>query len=182
MSRLTLLNLALLTALGVWLFWRGELAAPPTTEASSSQPRYHIENLRALRTDAQGQPLLRVTAAAADYFDGGAATLTQIEAVGLSGDAAPWSLNAPAGSMMAGDQRLLLHTPVKGAGRWSSGEAFTFVGSEVWVDDTQRTFYSSQPLTLDGPTRKARARGFVANFDGTTLKLTQPELSYVLEN
>lgn len=174
--------LLLLVVVGSWLLWRGELARPPVAEPSPSQPRYHIENLRAVRTDALGQPLLRLTATAADYFDGGAATLTQIEAVGLSGDAAPWSLNAPAGSMVAGDQRVLLHSPVKGTGRWSGGEAFTFVGSEVWVDDAQRTFYSSQPLTLDGRTRSARAQGFTANFDGTTLKLTQPELSYVLEN
>lgn len=183
MSRLTLLALVLLTAFGGWLLWRDDMGLPETPETTAtSQPRYHIEKLRAVRTDAAGAPLLRLTAAQADYFDDGAATLTEIEAAGLSGEAAPWILNAPSGTVTAGEKRLLLHAPVKGQGQWLNGENFVFAGSEVWVDDNQRQFYSSQPVTLDGPTRKARAQGFSAGFDGKALKMTQPELSYVLEN
>lgn len=183
MSRLKLLGLVALAVVSGWLLWHGDMGTPATPEVTAtSQPRYHIEKLRAVRTDAAGTPLVRLTAAEADYFDDGSATLTQIEAAGLSGEAAPWVLNAPSGTVAAGEKRLLLHAPVNGKGQWMSGEGFTFAGSEVWVDDAKRQFYSSQPVTLDGPTRSARAKGFSAGFDGKTLKMTQPELSYVLEN
>lgn len=183
MNRLTLPGLLLLVMLGGWLLWRDDMGMPATPEAAAtSQPRYHIEKLRAVRTDPQGTPLLRLTAEQAAYFDDGAASLTQIEAAGLSGEAAPWVLNAPSGTVTAGEKRLLLHAPVKGQGQWTSGENFDFAGSEVWVDDSQRQFYSSQPLTLVSPTRSAHAKGFSAGFDGKTLTMTQPELSYVLED
>lgn len=176
------MGLALLLVMAAVLLWQGGTAPDAATEtAAYDQPRYRIENLRALRTDASGEPLVQLTAKSADYFDDGAATLAQIEAVGLSGEAAPWALKSPSGSMTAGEKRLLLHAPVTGTGRWTTGEPFTFVGSAVWVDDAKRQFYSSQPLTIDSPSRTAKAKGFSAGFDGKTLKMTQPELSYVLE-
>lgn len=182
MTRLTAIALALLLVMVAVLLWQGGSAPDAATEtAANGQPRYRIEKLRALRTDAKGQPLVRLTAESADYFDNGAATLEQIEAVGLSGEAAPWALKAPSGNVTAGEKRLLLHAPVTGTGSWATNEPFTFVGSAVWVDDAKRQFYSSQPLTLDSPSRSAKAKGFAAGFDGKTLKLTQPELSYVLE-
>lgn len=176
------MGLALLLVMAAVLLWQGGHAPDTATEtAANGQPRYRIENLRALRTDASGQPLVRLTAESADYFDNGAASLQRIEALGLSGEAAPWALNAPSGTVAAGEKRLLLHAPVTGTGSWTSGEPFTFVGSAVWVDDAKRQFYSSEPLTLDSPSRTAKAKGFAAGFDGKTLKMTQPELSYVLE-
>ncbi len=181
MSKLTALGLALLLAMVAALLWQSASGPEePITAANKALPRYRIENLRALRTDSRGEPLVRLTADSADYFDGGAASLSNIEAVGLSGEVAPWALKSPSGTVKAGERRLLLHKPVNGTGRWTTGEAFVFAGSAVWVDDAKRQFYSSEPLTIDSPTRTARAKGFVAGFDGKTLKLTQPELSYVL--
>jgi len=183
MNRLTAAGLALVVLAISVLMWQGANAPESSGEAATQgQPRYRIEKLRALRTDEQGQPLVRLTADTADYFDGGAAALTNIETVGLSGEAAPWALKSPSGTVAAGDKRLLLHAPVSGTGRWSSGEAFTFAGSAVWVDDAKRQFYSSEPITIDSPSRTAKARGFTGSFDGKTLKMTQPELSYVLGN
>lgn len=181
MSRATLTGLALLLAMVAVLIWQGGGTPDTSTDAvASDAPRYRIEKLSALRTDDTGQPLVRLTADTADYFDGGAAKLTNLEAVGLSGGAAPWTLRSPSGTVAAGEKRLLLHKPVEGTGRWSSGEPFTFAGSEVWVDDAKRQFYSTQPLVLNSATRNAKAKGFTAGFDGKTLKMTQPELSYVL--
>ncbi len=181
MSRYTLLGLVLLLAMVAALVWQGDSTPDVSTEElGAGAPRYRIENLKALRTDNKGQPLVRLTADTADYYDGGAAKLTNIEAVGLSGEAAPWALKAPAGTVASGEKRLLLLPPVTGTGRWTTGEPFTFVGSEVWVDDSKRQFYSNKPLTIDSATRSAKAQGFVAGFDGKTLNMTQPELSYVL--
>jgi len=181
MSRATLTGLALLLVMVAVLMWQGGGTPDTGSETvASDAPRYRIEKLSALRTDKAGQPLVRLTADTADYFDGGAAKLTNIEAVGLSGSAAPWTLRSPTGTVAAGEKRLLLHKPVQGTGRWSSGEPFTFAGSEVWVDDSKRQFYSTEPVELDSATRSAKAKGFTAGFDGKTLKMTQPELSYVL--
>ena len=183
MSRGALLGLALLLAAIAAVMMQGG-GAPSTdnTIVNNQQPRYHIENLRALRTDEHGEPLVRLTADSADYFDGGAANLSNIEAVGLSGEAAPWALKSPSGTIAAGEKRLLLQAPVTGTGRWNTGEAFNFTGSAVWVDDAKRQFYSTKPITIDSPSRTAKAKGFTAGFDGKTLKMTQPELSYVLDN
>lgn len=181
MSKRTLTGLVLLLVMVSALLWQS--ASGPdeaAVTASNDTPRYRIEKLRAIRTDAQGEPLVRLTADRADYFDNGAAALSNIETVGLSGAAAPWTLKSPTGTVAPGEKRLLLQAPVTGAGRWSSGEPFTFAGSAVWVDDAKRQFYSSEPLTLDSATRTAKAKGFTATFDGKTLKMTQPELSYVL--
>lgn len=181
MSRSSAIGLAVLLLAVAVIIWRsGGMPDEALQGADSGAPRYRIEGLRALRTDASGLPLVRLTADTADYFDGGAAALTNIEAIGLSGEAAPWALKSPSGVVAAGEKRLLLHRPVTGTGRWTSGEPFVFAGSEVWVDDAKRQFYSSQPLTIDSPSRSARAKGFIAGFDGKTLKMTQPELSYVL--
>lgn len=183
MSRTTLTGLALLLVMVAVLLWQGGGTPDTSTETvASDAPRYRIEKLSALRTDQTGQPLVRLTADTADYFDGGAAKLTNIEAVGLSGGAAPWTMRSPSGTVTAGEKRLLLHKPVQGTGRWSTGEPFTFAGSAVWVDDVKRQFYSSEPLVLESATRSAKAQGFVAGFDGKTLKMTQPELSYVLDD
>lgn len=181
MSRTTFSGLALLLVMVAVLLWQGGGAPDviPETTADGA-PRYRIEKLNALRTDADGQPLVRLTADQADYFDGGAAQLVNIEAIGLSGEAAPWALKSPSGTVAAGEKRLMLHAPVTGAGQWNTGEPFTFAGSAVWVDDSKRQFYSSEPLTIDSDTRNAKAQGFSAGFDGKTLKLTQPELSYDL--
>ena len=181
MSKLTAAGLALLALLVVALLWQGGGMPDGATEtAANTAPRYRIEKLRALRTDAKGEPLVRLTADSADYFDNGAAALQNIETVGLSGEAAPWALKSPTGTVAPGEKRLLLQAPVTGTGRWTSGEPFNFAGSAVWVDDAKRQFYSSEPITLDSPTRTAKAKGFTATFDGKTLKMTQPELSYVL--
>lgn len=181
MNRLTGIGMAVLLFLVAVMVWRsGGTPGENSEGAAAGTPRYRIEGLTALRTDAKGLPLVRLTADTADYFDGGAAALSNIEAVGLSGEAAPWALKSPAGSVTAGEKRLLLHHPVTGTGRWTTGEPFTFVGSDVWVDDAKRQFYSSKPIALDSPSRTARAKGFTAGFDGKTLKMTQPELSYVL--
>ncbi len=181
MSRLTAIGLALLMLVMAALMWQSANQSDSATEtASQGMPRYRIEKLRALRTDDRGLPLVRLTADTADYFDGGAAALTNIEAVGLSGEAAPWALKSPSGTVTAGEKRLLLHAPVNGTGRWANGEVFSFAGSEVWVDDARRQFYSTQPIVINSPSRNARAKGFTGSFDGKTLKMTQPELSYVL--
>ena len=181
MSKLTITGLALLLMMVAALMWQSANGPDEgTVTASSDTPRYRIDNLRAIRTDAQGLPLVRLTADSADYFDNGAAALSNIETVGLSGAAAPWTLKSPTGTVAPGEKRLLLQAPVTGTGRWTTGEPFTFAGSAVWVDDAKRQFYSSEPLTLDSATRTARAKGFTATFDGKTLKMTQPELSYVL--
>jgi LPS export ABC transporter protein LptC len=183
MSRSSWLGLMLILLVVAVLVWQSSQTPGGANESvSSSQPRYRIENLRALRTDDQGTPLVRLTAATADYYDGGAASLTQIEAVGLSGEAAPWALKAPTGTVTAGEKRLLLHAPVSGTGRWNTGEQFQFAGSAVWVDDEKRQFYSNQPIEIDSPSRTARAKGFTAGFDGKTLQMTQPELSYVFDD
>jgi len=181
MSRLSALGLALLLAAVLALVWQDGSAPDGAEEtAAADAPRYRIEMLRSVRTDSRGQPLVRLSADTADYFDGGAAVLTQVEAVGLSGEAAPWILKSPSGRIAAGEKRLLLNKPVDGTGRWTNGEAFVFSGSEVWVDDAKRQFYSSEALAINSPSRNVKAKGFTAGFDGKTLKMTQPELSYVL--
>lgn len=181
MSRTTLVGLVLLLGMVAVLVWQGGGAPDAVSETTAEgAPRYRIEKLNALRTDANGQPLVRLTADQADYFDGGAAKLVNIEAIGLSGEAAPWALKSPSGTVATGERRLMLHAPVTGSGQWSSGEPFSFTGSAVWVDDRKRQFYSSEPLTIDSDTRNAKARGFTAGFDGKTLQLTHPELSYDL--
>lgn len=182
MSRLTTLGLCVLLLMTAIMVWRSGGAPGERSEELGRQgePRYRIEGLHALRTDEHGIPLVRLTADSADYFDGGAATLVNIRAEGLSGDAAPWALAAPSGTVAAGEKRLLLLPPVTGTGRWNTGEPFRFVGSHVYVDDRKRQFYSSEPLTLESATRNGKAKGFTAGFDGKSLKMTQPELSYVL--
>ncbi|MES2684628.1 MAG: LPS export ABC transporter periplasmic protein LptC [Pseudomonadota bacterium] len=181
MSKLSAVVLTLVMTAMAALMWQSANGPDEATGTASSEvPRYRIDNLRALRTDSTGLPLVRLSAETANYFDDGAAALTNIETVGLSGEAAPWALKSPAGTVTAGEKRLLLQAPVTGTGRWTTGEPFTFVGSAVWVDDAKRQFYSSEPLTLESESRTARAKGFTAGFDGKTLKMTQPELSYVL--
>lgn len=181
MSKLTAIGLAVLLVIVAAAVWQsGGTPDGAADVATNGAPRYRIEKLRALRTDEQGLPLVRLTADTANYFDGGAAELTNIETVGLSGEAAPWTLKSPSGTVAAGEKRMLLHKPVDGTGRWASGEGFVFAGSAVWVDDAKRQFYSTQPITITSPTRDAKAKGFTASFDGKTLKMTQPELSYVL--
>ena len=181
MSKLTAIGLAVLLVIVAAAVWQsGGTPDGAADVATNGAPRYRIEKLRALRTDEQGLPLVRLTADTANYFDGGAAELTNIETVGLSGEAAPWTLKSPSGTVAAGEKRMLLHKPVDGTGRWASGESFVFAGSAVWVDDAKRQFYSTQPITITSPTRDAKAKGFTASFDGKTLKMTQPELSYVL--
>lgn len=183
MSKLGAVGLALLLAMVISLVWQS--GKPPTEEiesARSNEPRYRIENLRSLRTDDKGQPLLRLTADSANYFDDGAAALANIEAAGLSGAAAPWTMKSPTGTVAAGEKRLLLQAPVTGGGRWNTGEAFTLTAQAVWVDDAQQRFYSTQPLTLAGATRNGRAQGFTASFDGVVFKMQRPELQYDLRN
>lgn len=171
-----------LLGLGVWL-WRGGVATDPATEAKlAAAPRYQLQGLAVLRTDEKGTPLVRLTAKKGDYYDGGAARLETIEAEGLSGNSAPWQLLSPLGTVAAGEKRLLLHTPVTGQGRWTNGETFTFKGEDVWVDDARRRLYSERPMQLLSPSRTARAKGFTASFDGKTLQMTQPDLSYDLGN
>jgi LPS export ABC transporter protein LptC len=181
MNRTTGIALLLLLGMVAVAVWQGGgtpgLAPEPT---GGNVPRYRIEGLQALRTDAKGLPLVRLTADEAEYFDGGAARMVNLEAAGLTGEAAPWMLKAPAGSVAAGEKRLRLHAPVTGTGRWNDGEPFTFQGNNVWLDDSTRQFSSTEPLVLDSATRKARAKGFVAGFDGQSLQLTQPELRYDL--
>lgn len=183
MSKLSMAVLALVLCGMAALMWQSANAPDEAAEAVRNDvPRYRIDKLRALRTDNTGLPLVRLTADTADYFDDGSAALSNIETAGLSGEAAPWTMQSPKGTVAAGEKRLLLQAPVTGTGRWTSGEPFTFAGSAVWVDDARREFYSTQPLTLLSATRTAKAKGFTATFDGKTLKMTQPELSYVLDN
>jgi LPS export ABC transporter protein LptC len=177
--RATLILLTL-AALALWL-WRGSPTVDPADEARlAAAPRYQLQGLESLRTDEQGKPLLRLTAAKGAYFDNGAATLDEIHVAGLSGSAAPWRLAAPLGSVPAGEKRLLLHAPVTGQGRWADGEPFDFRGEEVWVEDRERRLHSKRPMTLSSASRSAKAKGFTASFDGKTLQMIAPDLSYDL--
>ena len=168
--------------LAVWL-GLGDFRAPvdPAAEAAAAfAPRYRIEGLRLMRTDATGAPALELRARSADYYDDGSAQLKTVEARGLSGNAAPWELASPEGVVPAGQRRLKLLEPVTGTGQWPRGEKFQLKAGDVWVDDAARSFSSELPLLIDSPTRSAKAKGFRAPFDGQTLQLESVEMRYAL--
>lgn len=170
--------------LALWLGF-GDFHADVDPNANASlafAPRYRIEGLKLMRTDADGMPALEMRAASADYYDDGSAQLKTVEAKGLSGSAAPWQLQSPQGVVPAGQRRLKLLAPVTGTGQWPNGELFQLSASEVWVDDAQRRFESSKPITIDSETRSAKAQSFVAPFDGKTLQLNSVEMRYALRD
>lgn len=169
-------------ALAVWL-GLGDFRAPvdPAAEAAAAfSPRYRIEGLRLMRTDAAGVPALELRARSADYYDDGSAQLKAVEARGLSGNAAPWELASPEGLVPAGQRRLQLLPPVTGTGQWPDGEKFQLKARDVWVDDAARTFSSELDLDIDSPSRAAHAKGFSAPFDGRTLQLKSVEMRYAI--
>ena len=172
----------LLLAVCSWLLWRGVSPAPPDGAESVgvAEARYRIEGLKMIRTDAIGTPTLEVRATTAEYFDDGSAKLTTVEARGLTGEAAPWRLTSPNGSVPAGEKRLKLLTPVSGTGRWPDGEEFTLAAHDTWVDSDARRVSSSQLININGLTRNATAQGFSAPFDASHLQLDSVEMHYVL--
>jgi len=105
--------------LAIWLgFGDFHGDVDPAAEAGLAfAPRYRIEGLKLMRTDADGVPALQMVASNADYYDDGSAQLKTVEAKGLSGNAAPWQLQAPQGLVPAGQRRLKLLAPVTGTGR-----------------------------------------------------------------
>lgn len=161
---------------------RGADTAMPEAGRSETLPRYSADTLKAVRTDATGQPQLAVRAAHGDYYADGSARFTDITALGLSGSAAPWQLTSPVGTVPPKEKRLLLHAPVSGTGRWPNGEPLTFRGADVWVDQQRRQFSSDAPVSVVSPTRTANGKGFVAGFDGQTLTMKNVELQYELGN
>jgi len=168
--------------LALWLGF-GDFHAdvdPGTEAALAFAPRYRIEGLKLMRTDAEGVPALEMRAASADYYDDGSAQLKTVEAKGLSGNAAPWQLSSPQGVVPVGQRRLKLLAPVTGTGQWPNGERFQLSAADVWVDDEQRRFESSLPIDIDSPTRSAKAQSFSAPFDGKTLQLNSVEMRYAL--
>lgn len=170
--------------LAIWLgFGDFHGDVDPAAEAGLEfAPRYRIEGLKLMRTDAEGVPALQMVASNADYYDDGSAQLKTVEAKGLSGNAAPWQLQAPQGLVPAGQRRLKLLAPVTGTGRWPDGERFTLSASDVWVDDAQRRFESTMPINIESDSRSAKAKGFAAPFDGKTLQLNSVEMRYALRD
>jgi LPS export ABC transporter protein LptC len=181
MRWLLLVVIAVVVLAAVMLRGTPELDVAATAVADI-EPRYRAEQIKALRTDAKGAPLLLLNATAADYYDGGSAVLHDIETQGLSGATAPWVLKSPLGTVPEHEKRMLLHAPVTGDGRWPNGEPLHFAGAEVWVDQTKRQFSSDQNVRVESATRNAKGRGFVAGFDGKSLTMNQVELQYVLGN
>lgn len=167
-----------------WLWWTGVSPAPSDLAEGTrvAQPRYRIEGLRMIRTDDTGTPALELRAATAEYFDDASAKLTTVEVRGLTGEAAPWRLTAPNGSVPPGEKRLKLLTPVSGTGRWPDGEDFTLAAHDTWVDSDARQVSSTQPININGLTRTATAQGFSAPFDASRLQLNSVEMRYVLSN
>lgn len=176
--------LSLFAALLVgWLLWKNDPVLPPglLDEAEGpGAPRYHFEGLVMQRTDATGQPAVQLTVARAEYFDNRAARLVDINAKGLSGAAAPWSLHSALGEVAGGERRLKLNAPVSGTGRFPDGEPVAVAAGSVWVEEGQRRLVSTEPVMLTGSSRAAKAKGFVASFDGKSLKLNNVEMRYAL--
>ncbi|MDP3859327.1 MAG: LPS export ABC transporter periplasmic protein LptC [Stagnimonas sp.] len=170
--------------LAVWLGlgdFHGDVD-PAAEAAAAFAPRYRIETLRLMRTDAEGVPALELRAASADYYDDGSAQLKMVAARGLSGSAAPWQLTAPQGLVPVGQRRLKLLSPVAGTGQWPDGERFQVEAQDVWVDDAAKQFESALPIRISSETRSANARGFKAPFDGHTLQLNSVEMRYALRD
>lgn len=171
-------------ALAAWLLF-GEFHAPVDPVAEAAQgfaPRYSLDQLKLLRTDESGQPVLALSASHADYFDDGSAELKTIEARGLSGLAAPWRLQSPRGLVPVGEQRLQLQAPVSGVGRWPDGEPLRLSASEVWIDDQRKRIESSQPVAIESESRSATARSFSAPFNAASLQLNSVEMRYALRD
>jgi LPS export ABC transporter protein LptC len=168
--------------LGLWLGFgdfHGDVD-PQAEAALAFVPRYRIEGLKLMRTDAEGVPALELRAASADYYDDGSAQLKRVEARGLSGEAAPWQLSSPQGVVPLGQRRLKLLAPVTGTGQWPNGERFRLAAEDVWVDDANRRFESDRPIRIDSETRAATAKSFRAPFDGRSLQLNSVEMRYAL--
>lgn len=182
LSRLLLGLLAI--ALAAWLLF-GEFHAPVDPVAEAAQgfaPRYSLDQLKLLRTDEQGQPVLALSASHADYFDDGSAELKTIVALGLSGMAAPWQLQAPRGLVPVGEQRLELLAPVTGLGRWPDGEPLRLTAADVWIDDQRKRIESSRPVAIESESRSAKAQSFSAPFNAASLQLNSVEMRYALRD
>lgn len=165
------------------LLLRGQRTPDSTLEAAADHaPRYTISQLQAVRTNAEGQPTLRLSVDKAEYFDDKSALLRGITAQGLSGGASPWTLHSDMGRTPANQQRLMLYAPVTAHGRFPDGQALTLRAGEVWLDQQKQRMSSSQPVSIQGPGRELHAQSWQAGFDGKTLNLKSVEMRYALRS
>lgn len=175
---------ALLLLLGavVWLGQRSEPALPAgaQTPADEERPRYQLDGAQWLRHTEAGQPLFEVRARRVDYFDDGAMQLMTVEVDHLAAGESPaghWTLNAPRGSVDAGEHRLRLypqveiHGQVEDAGqdtgrRAATADPLLIQTTALWVDWQARTLDSDQPVTAQAPGRRLQAVGLHADWSG----------------
>ncbi|MGH8540739.1 MAG: LPS export ABC transporter periplasmic protein LptC [Stenotrophobium sp.] len=173
--RLTLLIplLVLLAASLMWLSSNVERGAThvASQQSPSRQPRYTLSGVDWLRTDQTGKVQLHATADTVEYYDDQSAQLARISIDQLGGPQGIWRLSAPAGEVPAGEQRILLGEPVTLTGHLANGRPMELTTNHLWVDNTQETIHTGDPVEMQSGPQRVHATGFAASWTSDKVQL-----------
>jgi len=171
--------LAILAFIAGWLAVQGFREAPiDETVDAVERPRYHLEGARWRRYDASGALVFEATAGGIDYFDDESMTLTAIDLV-TRGARGSWRLEAPHGSVPAGEKRVLLGPDVDVHGEPQRRPDIDIDTPTLWVNWEARTLSTDDPVTATTPGRQLKAGGMRADWAAERVEfLGQVEASY----
>lgn len=150
---------------------RDDQRSATAADSGERVPAYIANQAVWVRYGSDGNPLVRVHAERIDYYDDRSATLTTVVMDRLGGTKGHWHLEAPTGTVPAGEQRMLLQPEVAIRGEPRADLPTTIDGRDVWVDWDKRTISSDQPVRGNAPNRAIAASSWQTDFDAAQLQM-----------
>lgn len=165
-------------ALGLWLTLQGFTPGTSVAEAVAEHPRYAVQGAIWIRYGDSGAAEFRAQAATIDYYDDRSMQLSTVTLDRL-GSEGPWTLQAAQGEVPPAETRMRLMPEVDIDGTLKSGAAAQIMASNVWVDWTEKTLASADPVHMSSPDRELQAIGFESDWAGEHLRfLKQVQVHY----
>lgn len=171
--------LLVIAAVAVQFSLRTTPAAVETAEAGERPPRYELQQVRWRRMGEDGQIEFRAQAARLRQYGDDSAELSELQLDALGGVDSPWRVRAPSGTVPRQQKRIRLNGPVIADGRLTPNEPAQLTAENMWVDSTKKELSTDGPVTVQTPTRSAKARGLRTDFKGRQLNLLhEVEVTY----
>lgn len=141
------------------------------SEAGERPARYELSQVRWQRLNEAGQLEFRAQAVRLRQYNDDSAELSELQLDALGGLDSPWQIRAPSGTVPSRQQRIRLNGPVIADGRLTPNEPAQLTADNLWVDSVKKELSTEGPVTVETPTRSARARGLRTDFKGRQLNL-----------
>lgn len=169
-----LIPLLLVPALGglFYTFQRMEGGGVQTLAASTSLPRYVVDDATLQRFDDEGALQVHGHADSVEYFDDASARAHQLQIDLIDDGDVTWTATAPASTLPAHQHRFMLEGPVVADGTWpDSGEPVELHTDRLWVDPDRHELQTDAAVNWNGPTRSGSAVGMRGDWSQNHLVL-----------